>query len=483
MVVSRITRRAFGAVLPLALLVAACGKDAATTAVDVTVASNSTPGSGATPGEPNPAALPFGIQRCDPEMPTLRADSAYYRDQPIYVANEQPFEEVRAWAVTRPGFQEIWIDRQHNGWLAVGFSENAPARQAELETQFPDVGVVAVQVAATDAELQALRAEVQAAFEGLTNWGMGHSVARGMVEVSVPILDEATLTPLAPLAGPMLCVSGTDPGDAVPDGPQPTEGEGWRLLGTDRTGEVYRTGVATTQLQYEQLWERAGLPLTGPPVDFETEVVIWFGAVYGSGCPIRLDDVVVDIERRVVHGQFVQPGSPVACNSDANPEAYVVALSRARLPDAPFAIQLHSEDPPPGVPEERTTVQVNLRPEGATASPEDLVVQFLDGDPIPRPITFEPSLVIEAAYPSTVQLDLACSTDILGPLNGVMWRATSSVSSAGPPEEWTQGASNELVEAELLLTTNPAHLRVTVNDSPVDYEPIPASAHAQMTCT
>ena len=112
---------------------AACGEDDTVTAVEVTTTSVSSLGSVVTTtGEADTAALAFGIHRCDPELPSIEADPTYYRDQPIYVANEQPFEEIRAWAVTRPGFQEIWTDRQHNGWLAVGFGEEAPARQAEL---------------------------------------------------------------------------------------------------------------------------------------------------------------------------------------------------------------------------------------------------------------------------------------------------------------------------------------------------------------
>ena len=120
--------------------------------------------------------------------------------------------------------------------------------------------------------------------------------------------------------------------------------------------ESIRTGVATTAEQYEDLWAAAGLAGQGPAVDFETEIVVWFGAVYGSSCPIRLDDVAVDPDRRLVFGGFVKPGNPTACTDDANPEAYVVALARHRLPEAPFAVQLDAEDPPSGAPEERTTV-------------------------------------------------------------------------------------------------------------------------------
>jgi len=91
--------------------------------------------------------------------------------------------------------------------------------------------------------------------------------------------------------------------------------------------------------------------------------------------------------------------------------------------------------------------------------------------------------VIEDGYPWIVLVDLACSVDIVGPLNGTMWRATDSDLAGGPPTAWTQDANDGLAEAELLLTTNPARLTVTINGTAVDYEPIPAAEEAAMTCS
>src|SRR5262245_25969382 len=79
------------------------------------------------PGGDDTASLP----RCD-TIPAIQADPALYRDTPIYVANEMPADAVRAWAEAKPGFEEIWIDREHHGWLTLAFSRDAGARQAEL---------------------------------------------------------------------------------------------------------------------------------------------------------------------------------------------------------------------------------------------------------------------------------------------------------------------------------------------------------------
>ena len=109
--------------------------------------------------EPDPTgAVPRAtIPRCE-DVPPLSAPAAAYRDTPIYVGNEMPVDDVREWAVGQPGYEDIWIDRDHNGWVAVAFSRDAAARQADLEREFPGVGVVAVPVDWTNAELEAIQA-------------------------------------------------------------------------------------------------------------------------------------------------------------------------------------------------------------------------------------------------------------------------------------------------------------------------------------
>lgn len=342
-------------------LVVACGDDDEPVRSDG-AAATSAPVVAAPAGD-----LPFGLQRCPAETPFVTAPEDWYRDEPVYAGNEMPIEEVRAWAVEQPGFEDLWIDREHRGWIAVAFSSDAEARQADLQARFPGVGVVAVPVGWTEAELVALRDQAFGAMQDAGfDVGGSHGVHTGLVEVWVGELVEERLAPLAPFAGPRLCVTGVASEDVIRPGEQPTSGEGWRLLGTDRTGSTYRTGVATTEEQYASLWVEAGLGGEPPSVDLETEVVVWFGAVYGSGCEIRMDDVVLDLDQRLVHGDFVVPGVHQGCNDDANPEAYVVAVERSALPEAPFAVQLDADDPPAGVPEERTTVDVDLRSPGAT---------------------------------------------------------------------------------------------------------------------
>lgn len=335
----------------------------------------------ATPGEsavvseePMPPAAGASIPLC-PAVERISAPADWYADSPIYVANEQPTEVIRAWAAGKPGFEEIWVDRDRFGWITLAFSVDAEARQAELRDEFPGIGVVAVDVDWTMAELHELQRRVDEEIAPLFPVSSAIYPMQGVVGIGVGVLEPERIAAVEEhFAGEPICIEGADPKDVPAAGPQPGHGDGWRLLADEQgIGQAYRTGIATDRASYEQLWTDVGLSGELPLVDFETEVAIWFGAVYGSSCPtIRLDDVVVDQERAIVHAEIVLIGGLRICTSDANPHAYVAAVKRARLPSGPFAIQLASHDPPAAAPEERTVVDVDLSPPGAVAAPGDV---------------------------------------------------------------------------------------------------------------
>jgi hypothetical protein len=425
--------------------------------------------------------LPYGLARCG-EFEVISADSAFYRDEPVYVGNEMPIDDVRAWAADQPGYEDIWIDRDHRGWIAVGFRSDAAERQSELEAEFPGVGVVAVQVEHGQDELVELQRDVFAVMQanGMDPNG-SVSVPSGQVSAYVGVLDETTLEPLAEFAGRPVCFEGVDPTDAVIDGPQPTAGDGWRLLAVERTGDSYRTGAATTEDQYAALWAQSGVTAARPPVDFDNEIVIWFGAVYGSGCEIRMDDVIIDLDRAVVHGDFVVPGNPGGCRSDANPEAYLVAVDRARLPRGPFAIQLGATDPPAGVPEERTLVTVDLSASGSTATDDQIGTDPALFAAVDEGYVIGAGGIIEPGFPASYRLDLQCDFELIGPINGIVWTADTPRISSPPDPAWTDASDADgTVLVEILLTENPPGLTLTANGHTESYGP--ASLGATSSC-
>jgi hypothetical protein len=168
-------------------------------------------------GYPGVPAAGRAIPHCD-NVPQIEAPAALYRDTPIYVENEMPTDEVTAWASTKPGFEELWIDWEHHGWITAAFSQDAAARQAELASAFPGVGVVAVAVPWTRAELEALQQKVLAEAQGLLD-GAGMKPNRGVVSIYVPVLEPDFIAKVEKRFGGLrVCIEGIDPADASAEG-------------------------------------------------------------------------------------------------------------------------------------------------------------------------------------------------------------------------------------------------------------------------
>lgn len=327
---------------------------------------------------PDPAAdLPFPL--CG-DVHELEAPARWYRAG----LSGGDVLTIRDWAQRQPGYVEIWVDRDlHDGWTSVAFSGDSTAREGDLSAKFPNARAVVIPFGESESHLKDLRSRAMTPLSNIGGRGVSTSVAitKGVVEADLSYLDPALLDVLAEnFAGEPLCLTGQDARLKPIEGPQPTGGAGWRLLADeDGTGNIYRTAIAFDDASYAALWGKAGISADAPNVDFQSEVVMWFGAVHGSSCPrLRLDDVVVEPDRPLVHGKITELDYGM-CTADAMPHSYVVGIDRSVLPRGPFAIQLDAEDPPGGVPEERTVIDVDLSAAGSTAEPS----QIHEGGPIP----------------------------------------------------------------------------------------------------
>ncbi len=89
------------------------------------------------PDRTRPAALEGSSIAWCGEIEQIRAAPETYRDSPVYVGNDQPLDEVVRWARQQPGYEGVWIDRENLGWLTLAFSQDADARQVDLEERFP----------------------------------------------------------------------------------------------------------------------------------------------------------------------------------------------------------------------------------------------------------------------------------------------------------------------------------------------------------
>ncbi len=147
-----------------------------------------------------------------------------------------PTDEIRTWAMRKPGYEEMWIDRDRLGWITLAFSQDAGARQAELEEEFPEVGVVAVGVPWTMAELEALQRRVTEEIGPLFPISSWASPSHGVVGIGVGVLEEERIAAIEErFAAEPICLEGIDPAEAPVAGPQPLQGDGWRLLAEQRS--------------------------------------------------------------------------------------------------------------------------------------------------------------------------------------------------------------------------------------------------------
>ena len=439
----------------VAMVAAACGGGAS-------------PGAG---GDPVAAGAGGLLPRCD-ELTEVAPPADLVADGPVYVGNEQPIEDVRAWAEARPGFAEIWIDRDRNGWLVVGFTEQVTEARAEAAERFPDDGVAVVEVERSLDELLELQQQVHERSSLVQ--GSSANVRLGRVELHVAYLTEDVHAELSEeFGGEQVCVTGGDPADAPPEGPQQEAGDGWRLLVSEKgAAPPYSTGVATTPEQVQRELGAAGVEAADVEIDLQQEVLVWFGVPYGSTCDdLRLDGIAVGGEEDDprLYAEVVDTSGSLGCTDDlVGGWAFVVAVERDLLPDGPFTVQLDAGGPPAGFPEEAVFVDADLSAPGATATGDQLGPR----EPDPKATMLRSGDVVEPGFPGEYVLYVHCGVGALGELNDVFWVSQDQDLWYGEvPEPWQQlvDEDQEVVVEVLLETGDPPVLTATANGHSITY--------------
>ncbi len=397
------------------------------------------------------------------EFPRPEAPTDWYRPTPIYVGNEMPSEEVRGFASVLDGYENIWLDRDHNGWITVGFvGVDVAAYQSLLSAEFPGVGVVAVEMPYTRGQLEEIRQRVQRALPDDMDASNTYET-RGVVEVFVGDLTPERVEQVADIVGDEpVCVSGWDPELRPAPGPQPIGGEGWRYLAEfDQTWLEGNLLLATNAADLSDLWTRIEASGSPPDVDFLNEIVVAFEVGHSGSCPeTRLE--TIDVSDDMVYATIVHTSRERMCTDDYIPRTYVVAIMRDFLPPPPFQLAADIEDL------DRITVSADLRVPGSVAAPAD--TEMIAVDP-PRVATSTP-LWISLGRPWHLTLDVSCGIGSLGEINAVLWVTTDG--STDLPAAWAPLAIDGLLDLEILLREGPTPtLTATIADLSVEYSPTP----------
>lgn len=384
----------------------------------------------------------MGLPMCEQVgYPTAPED--WYEDSPLYVGNEMPIEEVQAFASSLEGYENYWIDRDHNGWVTVGFVDaDVAAHQAVLEEEFPDVGVVAVEMPYTYEELDRIRRRIAAALpEDIDASNMYE--ARGVVSVWVGRLTPDRIEVVEEIVGDdPACLEGMDPATTPEPGPQRQGGDGWVYLAVVDSMVRDRPTVVADAASLSQLWEELGADGPPPTVDFDVHIVVGFSVLYSGSCPeTRFDDVVV--EGDLVHPAISHISTEPACTDDGNPRTYLIGIERELLPPPPFRISY----------EKGTMLEVHvtadLRQPGSVPAPGEVV--DVAAEP-PRTATPTP-ILIETGFPWQLTIDVSCGIDYLGVINWVGWHIAED--AEGLPAEWEGATVDGLLDLELLMTEGP----------------------------
>ncbi|MGH8914042.1 MAG: hypothetical protein ACRDZM_05930 [Acidimicrobiia bacterium] len=423
------------------------------------VAVTTMPGISPTLSEVSSSTTPPGssdILLCD-ETGYPTAPDDWYRDTPIYVGNEMPVEEVQAYAGDLAGYENIWIDRDHHGWVTVGFvGGDVVTYQEMLESEFPGVGVVAVEMVHTSAELNQISSQLEGRLpEGMEVWGTYE--ARGVVEVFVGLLTPDRIAAAREAIGEdPACLTGQDPATTPLPGPQPEGGDGWDYLGeTDFTFAEHPL-VITEQAALVEMWEQTELAAGPPDIDFTVQIVVTSFVVHSGSCPVtRLDDVAFETD--LIRAQIVHISDGRGCTDDGVPRTYFIALDRDRLPAPPFRIA--------GEGRQEAMVTVDLRDPGSVATPDDLTPFSPE-----RPRVAEVPGYVEPGFPWPATFDLSCGTAHLGVINGVGWHRPDGRDDL--PPEWVEATVDGLLDVELVMTEGPEPtLTVTAGGVNVSYLP------------
>ena len=242
--------------------------------------------------------------------------------------------------------------------MVMSFSGGVAERQAELDAVYGPGRIRVEQVRYSNKELVAFSAPVGHMLGGdALVIGVSPVGRANRVEVYLGRLDVATATAVLAVIKPeQVCFGGPYPDQLVPEGPQRSEGVGWRLLASGPGAVRSATAASPSDVSVEAaldrkrldaLWPQVGANKTQPSIDFDDQAVFVFNVGHDTCGPERLDGFT--IEGTIVFPTLVQPGPAQSCGQSFSPYYFVVAVDRADMPAGPFT--MHTQRPRRGCPD------------------------------------------------------------------------------------------------------------------------------------
>jgi hypothetical protein len=119
---------------------------------------------------------------------------------------------------------------------------------------------------------------------------------------------------------------------------QPTSGNGWRLLATQRaSGSPGSVLPIADEPALQAAWKALYLHGDAPAVDFSNVAVYWLTSVGSIACPSRLNGIHVDDAAAMVTASF-SLAVTAGCDSNRVPDSFLLAIDRAVLPAGRYEV-------------------------------------------------------------------------------------------------------------------------------------------------
>ncbi len=245
----------------------------------------------------------------------------------------------------RDTFGGLYIDRDTHAGIVVQFTEDAATHEAALLELLPDTPLTVKKVRFSESALMELQERIGDEHEwvestGLSLYSTGLDIIDNVVELTGGSNDPTSAGRIYERFGRQMLRIVAYEIEFEPE--QPLAGEGWRLLAELPRGGIYSVAAFTEAESFRREWQRLEAGEL-PAVDFEEEIIVRFSpAISGSCRQVHFAGLVVTSDR--VHGDITFPTPQgMACTSDANPYAFMVAVERSLLPEGQFTLQLSDE--------------------------------------------------------------------------------------------------------------------------------------------